>query len=206
MPILIYKHTNIKTNKSYIGQTSQSLNDRKGGSKFSKYLQKKNGKFIQPKFAEALINDGVENFESTILFDCGDDKKLANEKEEFYITLYDTINNGYNEFLGQKLTEEYIKNHLAGENNPNFGKHLSENARKRLSDYAKTRTGDKNPSFGKKGKLSPVSKTIIRIETGEEFESCRDAVGVSQAKKMARAIKNNWAIAGYHYKYKEQEN
>ena len=48
-----------------------------------------------------------------------------------------------------KANAEIQKITFKGEGNPNFGKSLNEDQKKKLSEYAKSRIGDKNPFFGK---------------------------------------------------------
>lgn len=90
---IVYKYTNKINGKVYIGQTKGSLKTRAGnnGYKYQKC----------PYFYRAIQKYGWDNFNSEIL-----DKNLtieeANEKEKYYIHLYDSTNsnNGYNISIG----------------------------------------------------------------------------------------------------------
>ena len=83
---IIYKHTNKINNKSYIGQTCQ---DPK--------IRWRNGKGYKPciKFYNAIQKYGWENFSHQIL-ESNLTLEQANQKEIYYIKLYDSVNNGYN--------------------------------------------------------------------------------------------------------------
>lgn len=58
-----------------------------------------------------------------------------------------------------------------GKNNPLYGRHPSEEIRKKLSESHK---GEKNHNFGKFGKEHPGSIKVICVETGEVFDSIRE--------------------------------
>lgn len=91
----VYFHTNIGNNKVYIGITSQTIVNR-WGKNGSMYLRKKrNGDFIQPKFAKAILKYGWEGFTHTIFAE-GLSREEACLVEMTLIALYDSIENGYN--------------------------------------------------------------------------------------------------------------
>lgn len=80
----IYKITNKLNNKSYIGQ-SIHIEDR-----WKEHIW---GKGNHPLHLD-IIKDGLENFNFEILEECSQEQLL--EREKFWITYYDTYNNGYN--------------------------------------------------------------------------------------------------------------
>lgn len=86
---LIYKHTNKRNGKPYIGQTHYKNPE----------LRWQNGKAYinSPKFYNAILAepDGFEGFTHEILQrDIPED--LVNDLEMYYIELYDAVQNGYN--------------------------------------------------------------------------------------------------------------
>lgn len=81
----IYKVTNKVTGKSYIGQTRNSIEFR-----WRQHYKAKDNKY----FHRAIQKYGVDNFEVTTL-ECCDFEQL-NEREIYYISKYNTFQNGYN--------------------------------------------------------------------------------------------------------------
>lgn len=103
----IYKITCLPTNKSYIGQSisikrrwATHKRELAAGIHYNKYLQRAYDKY------------GKENFTYEILELCSKDK--LNEREQFYIKIFDSFENGYNSDLGGHNT--------SGEANPMAGK------------------------------------------------------------------------------------
>ena len=82
----IYKITNKKTGKSYIGQ-SNDIERR-----FKEHQQKGASSCIP--LDVAIQKYGKDAFDYEIIEECA--LSQLNEKEEYYIQLYDTKNNGYN--------------------------------------------------------------------------------------------------------------
>ena len=91
----IYKITNTINGKIYIGQ-SVNIEERLAEHKLIPFRQNR------PTYQYPLYTDmrqyGVNNFSFEILEECK--KKELNQKEQFYIALYDSYHNGYNQTLG----------------------------------------------------------------------------------------------------------
>ena len=98
---LIYKHTNTKNNKCYIGQTVQVKDPEKR-------WQKGNGYVNQPKFYRAISKYGWEAFNHEILEYCIS-AEHANLREQYYIAKFDSINYGYNTSLGGSIPQHFQK-------------------------------------------------------------------------------------------------
>lgn len=83
---IVYKHTNKVNKKVYIGITKNTLKKRWQG-----------GYGNNPHFSNAIRQYGKENFVSEIIEE-GLTKSQAEEKERYYISLYDSTNpdKGYN--------------------------------------------------------------------------------------------------------------
>lgn len=101
--MIIYKATNKINGKSYIGQTTKTLEERiKGHLRVKKKLY----------FHRALEEYSNDNFEWSILEKCLNKEDL-NLKEKYYIKYYDTFGeNGYNSTTGGhyfKMTDEIRK-------------------------------------------------------------------------------------------------
>lgn len=90
----IYKITNVITNECYIGQ-ALDINKR-----FKEHCKCGLGIDTPPgnKLYKAISEYGLQNFSFEILEECK--KEELNEKEKFYINLYDSYNFGYNSNKG----------------------------------------------------------------------------------------------------------
>lgn len=139
--MIIYKTTDLTNGLIYIGQTfRKSPNYLGSGKKFSKEIKLK----------------GKENFIREILCECTSKKEL-DEKEIYYISLYDSTNPliGYNLSPGGqsnrwlKMTPEQIKRNSERntlEKNPMFGKTHSKKSLEKMKEKKK---GVNNPRYGK---------------------------------------------------------
>lgn len=144
--VKIYRIINKINGQCYVGQTTQTLKKRFAG-RFKNYRSCR-------KIRAALEKFGTENFDVELLEEC--DITLGDERERYYIKLYDSINNGYNLASGGKknyIANEESKKMLSnakkglhsspttefkkGNPSPNKGKHLSEITRKKLSENHK---------------------------------------------------------------------
>lgn len=87
----IYKITNLKNQKSYIGQTRQSFKER-----WRTHV--KRGLRAEPttnnKLYSSMWEDGVENFTFEIICQCSPEE--LNEQEKRYIAFYNALEWGYN--------------------------------------------------------------------------------------------------------------
>ena len=82
---IIYMFTS-PSNKSYIGQTIQSLEARR-----SQHVHSKGCRLLH----HAIVKYGINNFKCEVLTECPDDE--LNENEAFFIRKYNTLTpNGYN--------------------------------------------------------------------------------------------------------------
>ena len=86
---IIYKHTS-PSGKSYIGMTNQTIEERLKGH----ITESNKDKEKHYKFHYAIKKYGIENFKSEVLEECGNE--FADEREKYWISYYDTFNNGYN--------------------------------------------------------------------------------------------------------------
>lgn len=145
----VYMYTNKVNGKKYIGQTSQTLQERSGS----------NGKNYRGcrYFYKSIQKYGWKNFERCILVD-GLTLEQANEKEDEYIKLYKTENRefGYNLKGGganpkfNEETRKRLSQAQMGENNGFYGKKHDEKTRRIMSQNHYDCNGEKNPNYGKK--------------------------------------------------------
>ena len=131
MEYTVYVHKNLKNEKYYVGSTSMNPKERwKNGRGYKN----------QPKmWADIQNSDWNKDWVHGILGKF-ENKKDALNYEAFLIAMLDTIENGYNTSSYSrgtyKRSEEYRKKMseaLTGENNPFYGKHLSEEHKNKIS-------------------------------------------------------------------------
>lgn len=151
----VYIHINEINGKMYVGQTCCSIMDRWENG-FG-YLGKKNGRYNQPLFANAILKYGWDSFEHIIVYE-NLSLEEANLYEEWLIYLGDTTNPkyGYNILSGgknSKRSEDYRKRlseSRKGEKNHRYGMHCTEETKMRISESHKGKyVGEKNPMYGK---------------------------------------------------------
>lgn len=113
----IYKFENKINHHIYIGQ-SINISQR-----YKDHLNRYRNNFssnneYDSAIHRALRKYGLENFSFEIIEECPDDTIILNEREIFWITHYDSYNNGYNETPGgnqpsincYKLTSDLVEN------------------------------------------------------------------------------------------------
>lgn len=151
----IYCIENIINHKRYIGQSiniyqrwkthNSDLNNRKH---HNDYLQRAWDKY------------GADNFIFYILECCN--PSLLDDLEVKYIREFNSDNkfNGYNlnsgGSSGNQIPNEYVRNKMrnnhadvSGENNPNYGKHMSDETKQKMIVNRNTLKGENHPNYGK---------------------------------------------------------
>lgn len=96
---IIYKVTNTINNKVYIGQTIKTLNERKY---YHYYRAKNEPEITRTHFINAIRKYG-ENVFIWEQIDSANSKEELNEKEQYWINYYNSINYGYNIQKGGSL-------------------------------------------------------------------------------------------------------
>ena len=212
---IIYKYTS-PSNTSYIGQT---INEEARRHKFLS----ENIRYAGEAIDRARRKYKPSNFKYEVLeevyFDDGDDyvSKL-NELERYYISLYDTFNNGYNCDEGGNnapMKEETKKKLSLALKGRKHTEPVSDITRKKLSEINK---GHKPYFLGKNHthdtillmrKSSPRKKgvigTSIKDNTTIEFESMMDAhrQGFQEAAISACCLGKRKTHKGYTWRFKE---
>jgi len=164
----IYKILNKTNNKVYIGSATD-IKKRWRDHKW--YL---NHNFHHNSHLQSAWNKyGVDNFEFSIIVECTIDELLI--KENDCIKIHDSLNNehGYNvndpehSFLNRKHTEK-TKNILS-----------------------LLKQGNKNPMFGKCGKLHPRFNTKASKETKDKISLGRKATNTSIGENHPKAKLNS---------------
>lgn len=150
----IYKTTNLITNKIYVGQKHSNvfLGERYLGS----------GK----KLKDSIAHYGKENFKAELIEEI-DSELLMDEREIYWINFYNATNKniGYNISEGGNVNRTFI-----GGNNPFYGKHHSEETRKKMSENNSHYMLGKHLSEETKNKIRYKNKNkIISNETREKL-------------------------------------
>lgn len=211
---IVYKHTNKINGKIYIGITSQKPNKR---------WQHGYGYKDNQHFYRAIQKYGWDNFEHEILYE-DIEEEIALSKEMELIELYHSNNPnlGYNKdnggtigkmtlesiekvrqwHLGRELSEETIKkiseSHkgiAAGENNPMYGKHHTEETKRKLSESAKARTGWKHSEETKKKIGAKHKGKIVSRETREKLSKARTGKRYTEEQKLKLRGRNTISVA-----------
>lgn len=155
MAFIVYKHTT-PSGKVYIGMTGQSAKKR---------WRNGEGYKTQPRFYRAIEKYGWQNIQHEIVYMC-DTAEDAFAKEKELISIHDSTNpsNGYNNSVGgdggslgaildetaranisrghiglrhSEETRQKLSKMRQGELNPNYGKHMSEEAKEKQRISAK---------------------------------------------------------------------
>lgn len=207
----LYKHTNKTNKKVYIGITSWNLEKR---------WNKGMGYKRCPYFYRAIQKYGWDNFEHEIIFE-NLSKEDALRLEIEYIQKYNSTNNkcGYNLSSGggganglkaSDKTREIMSRNNKGKNNPMYGKHHSEHAKKLmskkkkgipLSDVHKQHMSDSHTLEN-----CWNARKVICIENSKVYETIQLAskdLGVADTKISAVCRGKRHTTGGYHFAYYE---
>ena len=160
----VYQHRNLKNGKSYIGMTSREPKARwNNGNGY-----KKNSKM----WSDIKKSDWNTDWKHNIIGQF-EDKDEALKYEAFMIAMLGTVRNGYNtstyggtSYKRTDETKKKISESKIGEKHPMFGKHFSEEHKKKMSA---SMTGNHN---------SPTKPVLQFSKTGEfiaEYPSIMDA-------------------------------
>jgi len=195
----IYLLTNLINNKKYVGQTiSKNINNR--WNCYKKMVECSIGRCLY----NAFIKYSIKSFKFEIICICFDED--CNRYEEEYIKKLNTIvPNGYNlqsggnnrrqhpeSILKKTISmknsdkyEEYKKNisiRMRGENNPNFGKKISEEQKiktretlknnkviKEKSEETKKKISDSLKKYYSENNISKLSKKIEKYSLDDKY-------------------------------------
>ena len=206
---IIYKIENTANGKCYIGQTTKSFNPRynfKGKGIESVYKHNKSLKERNQWYNDCLLNE-IEEYGNNC-FVVNEEVDIAYNKEELdklekeYIKKYNSTNpsKGYNYREGgvdgkqNEITKnKMIENHanFKGKNAPMYGKHLSEEAKGKIS---KANKGRKH-SDDEKRKMrenNTLSKKVICINDNKKFNTVGECAKYNKKGKttISRVCRN----------------
>lgn len=193
----IYKITNLTNNKCYIGKTERSINER-----WSEHL--KNRKTLDLPLYRALNKYGINQFNIEIIEEC--DNTIIDERETYWITYYNSCENGYNCTLGGEGGLLYLPEQelYAIINRYQKGERLDHLCKEYHHDYYPIKraleergiTVDTNAGPAKLSKkICAINPITLQIE--HEYESISAA-----ARDICEEGKNPRAIINHICKYK----
>lgn len=154
----IYKITNIKTGKVYIGKTTRSLNDRLQGHINS---ADRGDNF---KLSRAIRKYGKENFIIEPI-DFAETRDELNEKEVYYISEYKSLEDGYNMTIGGEGGNTYIDK--SDEEMKTISEKISTALRKNNGNHGQF-VGPKNGMYGKH-QMPEAKEKISKASKGRKF-------------------------------------
>ena len=194
----IYKITNLVNNKSYIGKTERTIEER-----WKEHL--KNRKTLDLPLYRALNKYGVDQFQIEQLEECT--TQIVDERETYWIMHYNSCEQGYNCTLGGEggilyLPEEEIQDIITRYQN---GERLDGLCKEYHHDYYPIRTilekrgiiinTNAGPAKLSK-KIYAINPLTLKIE--HEFESISAA-----ARAICESGHNPRAIGNHISKYKD---
>lgn len=219
----IYKITNTKSGKVYIGETIQSDPEIRWRQHI-RTIDKNKG---CPALKDAIKKYGIDIFKFEVIIICFDEDRFKYEKE--YINKYNSqVPNGYNilpggiggtGFQGKKHTEESIKKMIEGgkrfrEENPNHFETYREKLKKSMENIdissavknsVKWKRAVEEGRIGgkahKDSKQTEETKHKIRESVIKYYEgnigNHREAMAKSKGRKVAQYTKDNEFIKEY---------
>ena len=207
----VYFHTNKANNKVYVGITSQRITSR-WGKNGCKYLEKKkNGDFVQPKFARAILAYGWDGFSHTIFAE-GLTHESACLMEMALIALYDSVNNGYNITKGGEgaVGVTMPKEYCLQMSKRNKGKHFSPTtefkvghgfSKETLKKMSEAKKGKPSWNKGLKGYNAGESNVMKRPDVREKHKGVNNAC----ARRLIQLDKDGNFIREWDYMSQVQE-
>jgi group I intron endonuclease len=200
----IYKITS-PSGKVYIGQ---SINIKR---RFKEYNRKQCNQSI--KLFNSLIKYGPEKHKFEIIEEC--EVERLNEREEYYISLFNSVNEGLNIKLSSKPSwtgkkrPEHSK--LLKEKGSGFKYIRKEEHRLNMSNIMKRVWKDKKDIISNKIRINKIgknTKSVICNETGLVYSSitkCSENMGISKGN-ICRFVKGTYPysnIRGFTFSYFE---
>lgn len=185
----IYKCTCLSNSRSYIGQT-RFLMRRKNDH----IRELRNNRHSNRHFQNAWNKYGEENFTWKVIEYCS--VELLDEREIYWIEYYDSFKSGFNLTTGGsngcKYSEESRRKHrekMLGEKNPMYGK-----TGKLNPAYGRNMSGENSPSYGKHHTEEAKEKNrqahLGRNNVGSKPVICIETNELFFSMQLAGAAKN----------------
>jgi group I intron endonuclease len=183
----IYKITNIQNQKVYIGQTIRPIEQR-----FHRHINDAMNNILDTHFARAIRKYGKDNFIIEEIDNAKTQNEL-NEKEQYWIQYYNSVNNGYNE------TDAINK---CGGNT--YLSKTEEEMEVIKDKIRQTKIGAKNPMAQKVKRINIQTNEVDIFDT---VISCAKACGINNGKtsistrlngQIKSPYKNTWIFEYYN--------
>jgi group I intron endonuclease len=185
--VWIYKITNIQNNKVYIGQTIRPITER-----FNRHINDALHNIIDTHFARAIRKYGKESFKIEEI-DSASSQEELNQKEQYWIRYYDSVNQGYNE------TDAIFKS--GGNTYQSKTEQEMEVIKEKIRQ---TKLGNLNPMARKIKRTNIITGEIDIFDT---VISCAQACGIKKGKtsistrlngEVKSPFKNKWTFEYYN--------
>lgn len=214
---VVYKITCKVNGKVYIGQTNKSIQERLSKHFSFAFSEQERSKNV--KFSRAIRKYGKDNF-YIVEIDRATSQSELDEKEIYWITQYNSVEQGYNSRDTKgKCGGDTLSHHW---NKAEISRKISEKMKGDLNPmktHSYLVSGERNGMFGKHGKDHHNSLKCVAINsiTGEvvTFDSQVDAakyVGMKSSSGVTERIKGNtksefkgWQFYSYEEYLKSQE-
>lgn len=186
---IIYVIANTINDKLYVGQTTKDLIQR-----WHTHLIQGNSSQKPIHIDAAMKKHGKENF-CMYVVDTADSFEELMKKEKEWIKKLDTMNNGYNHNTGGVYRKDYHQSEetrhknserMRGKNHFNYGKHLKDETRKKISESVyefQHQEGYVHPCTGKP--RSEEVKRKVKENWGHKYIKCPHC-GVVMERRTAK--------------------
>ncbi len=191
----VYLITNLTNGKRYVGITTRTLRER-----FNEHIADSNRRAKKPLHL-SIKKYGKENFKLELLEEIFNiTEKELHIKETFYIDKYNTFVDGdcgYNlvkcsdeSLIISESTRKKMSENNVGEKNKFYGKHHTEESKKKIGGSVVDYSGNKNPFFGKthtKENRQKFSDFVKTFQSGKNHPRLGKSFTKESREKMSKS-------------------
>lgn len=187
--MIIYKITNLITNKHYIGQTVRPLQER-----YAEHINRANNLDSRHLYV-SMRKYGIDNF-TIEQIDTANSIQDLNEKEIYWISYYDSYNNGYNMTQGGDINPM----HSSKSRESHKSKMRSEEVRNKISESVRRNRADPNSNYNTveyHEKLSLAAKGNQKYKGKKRPQHAIEASSKALRKKVKCVDLNSTLVAEF---------